>query len=120
MIKLFYKLFNHDKIDDMQRTIDIYRERNQQLEKENMEYKGYKLKYEVTKLYVEDDDALLELFDIAKKHDTEMINRQALLSDRQRAMAQQQNPFGNLGIGNALSGQSAGGMSTGLFGGRFI
>ena len=76
MIKLFYRLFNHDKIDEMKRTIDIYKDRNSQLEKENMELKGYKLKYQVTKLYVEDDDALLELFEVAKKHDAEMSNRQ--------------------------------------------
>ena len=92
MIKLFYKLFNHDKIDEMQRTIEIYKERNSQLEKENMEYKGYKLKYEVTKLYVEDDEALMELFEVAKKHDIEMSNRQRG-SDQLRDMStlQQQN-----------------------------
>lgn len=78
MIKLFYRLFNHHKIDEMQLTLDIYRERNSQLEKENMEYKGYKLKYEVTKLYVEDDEALLELFDIAKKHNDEIVNRERM------------------------------------------
>jgi len=76
MIKLFYRLFNHDKIDEMQRTIEIYKERNSQLEEENREYKGYKLKYEVTKLYVEDDEALLELFDVAKKHDARVTAEQ--------------------------------------------
>lgn len=75
-MRWLYRLFNHDKIDEMQRTIDIYRERNLQLEEENREYKGYKLKFEVTKLYVEDDEALLELFEVAKKHDAEMVNRQ--------------------------------------------
>ncbi len=90
MIKLFYKLFNHDKINDMQRTIDIYKERNSQLEKENREYKGYKLKYEVTKLYVEDDEALLELFDVAEKHETEIRNNQSCQSQFLRMAAQQQ------------------------------
>ena len=88
MIKLFYRLFNHDKIDDMQRTIDIYKERNSQLEKENMEYKGYKLKYEVTKLYVEDDEALLELFEVAKKHDYEALAKQRDLSIGYNNLAQ--------------------------------
>ena len=96
MIKLFYKLFNHDKIDEMQRTIDIYKERNSQLEKENMEYKGYKLKYEVTKLYVEDDEALIELFDVAKKHDIEILRKQDV-NDQLRAIqaSQQQTLYGN-------------------------
>lgn len=69
MFKFFYRLFNHDKIDSMQQTLDVYKERNEQLEKENSEYKGYKLKYQVTKLYVEDDEALLDLFEIATKID---------------------------------------------------
>lgn len=92
MIKLFYRLFNHDKIDDMQHTIDVYKERNSQLEKENMGYKDYKLKYDVLKLYVEDDSALIELFDIAKKAD--LYNRRS----------QQQ------GNWNALSGMGACGV----------
>ncbi len=89
MIKLFYKLFNHDKIDDMQRTIEIYKERNSQLEKENMEYKGYKLKYQVTKMYVEDDAALLELFETAKKHDTYTSSRQNGINQLAAMQAQQ-------------------------------
>ena len=89
MIKLFYRLLNHDKIDDMQRIIDIYKERNSQLEKENMQYKGYKLKYEVTKLYVEDDEALIELFDIAKKRDAYISNAQSGISQSSQLAAQQ-------------------------------
>lgn len=96
-MRWLYKLFNHDKIDEMQRTIDIYRERNDQLEKENREYRGYKLKFEVTKLYVEDDEALIELFEVAKKHDAEMVNRQSG-NDRLRSMAAAQ----QAGIGSAL------------------
>lgn len=69
MINFFYKLFNHDKIDDLSRTLDIYKERNEQLEYEVKEYKGYKLKFEVTKLYVDDDEGLLELFELAKNAD---------------------------------------------------
>lgn len=117
MIRFFHKLFNHDKIADMQRTLDIYKERNSQLEKENMEYKGYKLKYEVTKLYVEDDDALLELFDIAKKHDAEMNHRQMAMMNRNNALAQGQ--FS--GMGHGQFGMTAGlGTTSGMFGGLFI
>lgn len=101
VIKLFYGLFNHDKIDDLNRNIDIYKERNEQLEAELREYKGYKLKYEVTKLYVEDDDALLELFDVAKKHDLENARRQAEGVRGQEVLWQQQ--LGQSGVG-ALGG----------------
>lgn len=73
-MKWLYKLFNHDKIDDLNRNLDIYKERNEQLEKEVREYKGYKLKYEVTKLYVDDDEGLLELFDLAKNRDEYLSN----------------------------------------------
>ena len=107
MIKLFYKLFNHDKIDDMQRTIDIYKERNSQLEKENMEYKGYKLKYEVTKLYVEDDEALMELFDVARKHDVEMSNRQSGKNQLMGMQAAQQHGLGGLAYAGFAAMQAA-------------
>ncbi len=103
MIKLFYKLLNHDKIDELQRTIEIYKERNGQLEKENMEYKGYKLKYEVTKLYVEDDEALLELFEVAKKHDIEISNRQSDIGQLQAMQAAQNAAMYNV---YQVSGQS--------------
>ena len=110
-MKWLYRLFNHDKIDDMQRTIDIYKERNAQLEDENREYKGYKLKYEVTKLYVEDDDALIELFDAAKKHEAEMLDRQRG-NDRLRSMAAAQ----QAGIGQALYGYGGLGGGVGAIG----
>lgn len=82
MLKFFYKLFNYDKIDELNRTIEIYKERNSQLEKENKECKGYKLKYEVTKMYVEDDDALIEIFETAEeceKYKSEMQSGHAAL-----------------------------------------
>lgn len=96
MIKLFYKLFNHNKIDDLNITLDVYKERNKQLEDEIMKYKGYKLKYEVTKLYVEDDDALLELFELAKKVDAYNSGQQGYGSGIQA------------GIANIQLGQAAG------------
>jgi hypothetical protein len=98
MIKLFYKLFNHDKIDDQNRVIDIYKERNEQLEAELREYKGYKLKYEVTKLYVEDDEALLELLELAK-HRVNYLAQQAGLG---RALGYQVQDQYLSGIGASL------------------
>lgn len=103
MIKLFYRLFNHDKLDENQRTIDIYKERNEQLEAEVREYKGYKLKYEVTKLYVEDDDALLELFDVAKKHEYQNSRLSSDAARQQAAMYQ--------GAGGGIGGLAGAGQS---------
>ena len=75
MIKFLYKLFNQHKIDDLNRQLDTYRDRVKQLEEDVREYKGYKLKYEVTKLYVDDDEGLLELFDAAKSKDNNDTSR---------------------------------------------
>lgn len=77
MKTLFRYIFNHDqmatlrelannlqdRLKDHVKTIDVYRERNKQLEDQVKELESYKLKYEITKLYVEDDEALLELFE---------------------------------------------------------
>lgn len=65
--KWLYKFFNNDKIAELNKTIKIYKERNKQLEDEVGKYKSYKLKFDVIKLYVEDDEALLELFELAEK-----------------------------------------------------
>lgn len=67
MLRIFYKLFNHDKIDDATRLLGVYRERCAQLEDEVKEYKGYKLKYEVTRLHVENHEDLELLEDNTKK-----------------------------------------------------
>lgn len=67
MIKFLYKLFNQDKIERLNAQLETYRDRNRQLEQQVREYKGYKLKYEVVNLYIDDDEALLELFEIAEK-----------------------------------------------------
>ena len=88
----------------MQRTIDIYKERNKQLEKENREYKGYKLKYEVTKLYVEDDEALLELFEVAKTRNQEQQEAHLRHSARLQAMYGTQALTGGLSALGGLGG----------------
>lgn len=109
MINFFYKLFNHDKIDDLNRTLDIYKERNEQLEDEVREYKGYKLKFEVTKLYVDDDEGLLELFELAKKADEYKRRLQdGGLFGLQHLSQERANAIANLGCGisNDLARQS--------------
>lgn len=113
MIKFLHRLFNHDKIEELNRTLDIYKERNEQLEEEVRLYKGYKLKYEVTKLYVEDDEALLEILEAAqnpaKTQEQQLLMNENALREQARISlmyGQQGRPFG---IG-ALGG----------LGGRFI
>lgn len=113
-MKWLYKLFNNDKIDELNRTIDIYKERTEQLEKELREYKGYKLKYRVAKMLAEDDDGILELIDLAKKADEYNANVQRdALSNNQFGRGQQGIGaiLGNLGIASAnrqmLAGQPA-------------
>ena len=110
MIKFLHKFFNHDKIDELNRTIDIYKERNQQLEAELREYKGYKLKYKVTKLYVEDDNALLELFDMARK--AEHYKRNSLAEGMELARGQLDQGM----LAAQLGGCSRTGMAGGLGG----
>lgn len=105
-MKWLYKLFNNDKIDELNRTIDIYKERNEQLESELREYKGYKLKYRVAKLLAEDDEGLLELLELAKKVDEYNANlqRDAIRKDY---FANCQQGFGS-GLANL---QAAAGLS---------
>lgn len=101
------RLFNHDKIAELNRTIDIYKERNSQLESEARIMKDYKLKYDVMKMYVDDDEALCELLDSAKKVDRYLGELQGGIVGRQFASHQQL--FGNLGSSAAgfLGGNSA-------------
>jgi hypothetical protein len=66
MINFFRKWFNLDKVDELNRSLEIYRERCEQLEGDVREYKGYKLKYRVAMLQ-NDEDEFMELLEMAKK-----------------------------------------------------
>ncbi len=89
MIKFFYNLFNHDKLNALEKEVLIYKERVEQLEKELREYKGYKLKYQVAQMLVDDDPAIDEILTSLEKigeHDAaEQRSRMALYD-----LAQQQ------------------------------
>ena len=101
MIKFLYRLFNQDEIDRLNNKLEIHRARTEQLEAEVREYKGYKLKYEVTKLYIDDEEGLLELFEIAEKnekHSADMQNNQLAL---RQSSALQQAQMGGFGQGVA-------------------
>jgi len=89
MIGFIYRLFNHDKIDRLNQRLKEIDEAMTSMEAELREYKGYKLKYRVAKMYVDDDEALLELFDLAreKERGKSSDQRQALYG---LAAAQQQ------------------------------
>jgi hypothetical protein len=105
MIGFFYRLFNHDKIDRLNQRLKEIDEAMTSMEAELREYKGYKLKYRVAKMYVEDDEALLELFDLArqKERQTSSDQRQALAQQQQLAMASARgagaSSLGMLGMG---------------------
>lgn len=76
-MRWIYRLFNHDKIDRLTQEVETYDERIKQLEEELREYKGYKLRYRVTKLYVNDKDALEKIIKDAKKvFDEDIVRRQ--------------------------------------------
>ena len=82
MRNFIYRLFNLDKLAEQDRTIKIYRERNKQLEARVSELESFELKFRVTKLYVEDDEALLELFEIAESNERYAAHRQSRLTSR--------------------------------------
>jgi len=134
MIKFLKYIFNHDQMDLLKNTIglqsesilkqdqsiNVYRERNKQLEDQVKELESYKLKYEITKLYVEDDDALFELFEaneLFEKNFKKAENQKAdkIIAASQNAyLAQQQANVltgrGGLGgYGAAAQGQLASG-----------
>jgi len=105
VIKFLHKLFNYHKIDELERVMETYRARNQQLEEELREYKGYKLKYELAELYVNDDEALLEIFEAAE----EKASEKAALQQSQQSQQRQLSAMGVGGLFGGLAGQAAAG-----------
>lgn len=105
MLKFLYRLFNYDKIDRLNERLEVHRARTEQLESEVREYKGYKLKYEVTKLYVDDEEGLLELFEIAEKNEKHLVdNQNNQLALRQSSALQQAQMSGFGGFGQSVAG----------------
>ncbi len=113
--KLFRFIFNHDQLDslrykihDAEKEIDIYRDRVQQLEAEVREYKGYKLKYKVAQMLVDDDPAIEELLDCYKETQRQKNTNQTLAMDimrareEQLAMAAQGQAFGSASLAAGL------------------
>ena len=57
MHHFFYNILCKEKIAKMQTTIDVYRERNDQLEKEVETLKEFRFKYKIAKMYIDDAGA---------------------------------------------------------------
>ena len=93
--------FNKDKINEMQKTIDIYKERNSQLEKYVKRAEDAELKVKCMQMYIDDDDAIIELLEATKKKDIiqSQSNQQAYL----RAGAASQGQGGGVGGTGGLS-----------------
>lgn len=66
-MKWLSRLFNQDEIKKLNETLESYRNSNKYFEKENERLKEFELKYKLVKLYIEDDDELIELLDLAKE-----------------------------------------------------
>ena len=88
-------LFDQDKIDEMQKTIDIYKERNSQLEKYVKRAKDAELKVKCMQMYIDDDEAILELLEETKKKD--IIQSQSNQQEYLRARAASQGQGGQIG-----------------------
>ena len=106
MIKFFYRLFNHHKLDKLNQEVEVYRTRVQQLEEEVRVYKGYKLKYKVARMLVDDDPAIDELLDCYKE--TEKQKRTTNIRYEDIVAANEfQHRLANLAANQALSGLAA-------------
>ena len=107
-MKWLQKLFNQHKIDEANAFIDVYKDRINQLESEISTLKDYKMKYEVTKMYVDDDEALLELFEVNKsKINESSYGYGQALALRQSAI-RQINPQAVLGHAGVTGGLGVG------------
>ncbi len=89
-MKFIRRLLNLDTIDKLNRDIDIHIKRTEQLEEQLSELESIKLELRVTKLYVEDSEAILELLEAAEKVEKNKyidINRMSLFQDQQAGLA---------------------------------
>lgn len=95
MITWLYRWRNLHKLDELERKLDTYRKANQQLEDRFREYESYKLKYELAKLYIDDDPALEELFSLAQQRDRLHVMNQ-LQMGAARAQCDAARPIGSV------------------------
>ena len=106
----FYNMLCQEKIEKMQTTIDTYRNRNVQLEAEVESLKEFRLKYKIAKMYVDDDEALLELFSAESESAAEK-NRMALIEEDIRKRSLMGQMAGTQGLGGRAFTQGLGGGS---------
>jgi len=107
----------NDDADRLKRSIENYKEENTILREDGDKIEDYKLKMRIAEMYANDDDALLDLIEMAKakKAASSASLNHEYLAAQQRQMAAQQNMgmrqvgMGGLGIGL--------GQASGIFGG---
>ena len=102
--------FEIAKIKGLESTIDNYRERNKQLEQFESKCAELELKVKCMDMYINDDEAILELISASK----------ARLDDnlyRQQSAMQNITGMGSVGIGRGYAYGSQSSLVKGLFGG---
>lgn len=70
-MNLLRKIFNLDKLDSLRSDLDSSYESVAILKSEIEELEEYKLKYRIAKMYIDDDEALLELLEAEKSRESE-------------------------------------------------
>jgi len=105
MFHIFKDLFNKEKLSALEKELEASNKYSTQLETNIKELEDYKLKYEIAQLYINDEEAILELLELKKKEssfcgDTN-AERYHNMSAQRNAMAQQramQQSNGQLGM----------------------
>lgn len=100
-------IFNNSKIAELEATLRIYEERNKQLEQYKKKSKDLELKVKCMKMYIDDDDALIEIFEAAKKHDRQISEDQRYRNRQAMNSAQGQSGYftGGGGLGGMIGGR---------------
>ena len=109
MKSFFLKLFNLDRLADLNARLEIYRVRNAELEEEVKVNAGYRLKYKIAQMLVDDDPAIDELLECYKKKEADDLGeyqRRMMFADSRAQSA----AFGQLGMASGM----ASGLATGM------
>ena len=86
-MKFLKDLFNKRKVESLERELEKSNAINDDLIKRVHELEDYKLMYEIADLYINDEEAILELLEIKKKE----INRNQDFYNHQMHNMQQRN-----------------------------
>jgi len=95
----------NDDVKYIQRDIEFYKEANTELRKDSDQLKDYKLQLRIAQMYVNDDDALLDLIEMVKEKEKESRTTAVDYNDsygefmRRELAAQQYAGLQNIGLG---------------------